>query len=155
MRDEDETNVPTKQSKAKEDARVPAPHVNTGRPQNPGPPPGQRPDSPVGLTGRIGTGASVRAALSNGNRVTGPRVVLFSAPGSGVVAAVAGRRVGSAVQRNRARRILRVASRDALPKAKDDVDVVLVARPGIRGAKAHELVAEMTELALRAGVVRP
>lgn len=76
----------------------------------------------------------------------GDRVVLFLAPGSGSSAAVAGRRVGGAVQRNRARRILREAWRQVAPQADERDDVVLVARAAIGGAKTQDLVAEMTRL---------
>ena len=76
-------------------------------------------------------------------------MVLFSAPGSGGVAVVATHRVGGAVERNRARRILRAAWREVAPQAEHGNDVVLVAREAIRGAKTQDLVAEMTELLCR------
>ena len=62
--------------------------------------------------------------------------------------------VGGAVQRNRARRILRAAWREVAPTAGDGNDVVLVAREAIRGAKTQDLVAEMTELLRREPLVR-
>lgn len=73
-------------------------------------------------------------------------MVLFLAPGSGGFAAVATRRVGGAVERTRARRILRTAWREIAPRIGDQNDVVLVARAAVRGAKTQDLVAEMTEL---------
>jgi ribonuclease P protein component len=76
-------------------------------------------------------------------------VVLFLAPGTGSYAVVAARRVGGAVARNRARRVLRAAWRQVAPQ--DGTDAVLVARRVIRGAKTQELVAEMTELLRREG----
>jgi ribonuclease P protein component len=81
-------------------------------------------------------------------------VVAFVAPGSGTVAFVAGRRVGGAVERNRARRILRVAWRELAPRVREGYDIALVARVAIRGAKAQDLVAEMSELLTRARVMR-
>jgi len=82
-------------------------------------------------------------------------VVLFVAPGSGGTAVVAARKVGPAVERNRARRILRAAWRQVAPTVAEGYDVVLVARQGIRGAKTQDLVDEMTELLRRAEVARP
>ena len=73
-------------------------------------------------------------------------MVLFLAPGDGSLAVVAARRVGDAVERNRARRILREAWRQVSPQVEDDSDAVLVARPAIRGATTQDLVAEMTDL---------
>jgi len=78
---------------------------------------------------------------------------MFLAPGTGGFAAVATKRVGGAVERNRARRILRAAWRDIVPEVGTDYDVVLVARAGIRGATTQDLVAELTEL-LRPGGTR-
>lgn len=79
---------------------------------------------------------------------------MFLAPGAGDLAVVAARRTGGAVDRNRARRILRAAWREIAPEVADTYDVVLVARGGIRGAKTQDLVAEMTEL-LRRKSARP
>lgn len=79
-------------------------------------------------------------------------MVLLAAPGSGAVAFVASRKVGGAARRNRARRILRAAWRELGPRMLEHHDVAFVARPTIRGAKTHELMAEMEELLQRARV---
>ncbi len=81
-------------------------------------------------------------------------MVVFLAPGSGSVAFVAGRRVGGAVLRNRARRVLRAAWRELAPRVREGFDVALVARGTIRGAKTQDLVAEVDELLSRARVIR-
>lgn len=91
----------------------------------------------------------VRRVFDTGTPAHGSRVVVFLAPGTGQTAVIAGRKVGPAVQRNRARRILREAWRLVAPLAGADNDVVLVARSGITGAKTQDLVAEMTELLTR------
>jgi ribonuclease P protein component len=98
--------------------------------------------------------AEVRAVLDRARPLHGDRVILFLAPGSGRVAAVAGRVVGGAVERNRARRVLRAAWRAVEPRVAPNHDVVLVARRGIRGAKAQDLVTEVGELIERAGAGR-
>jgi ribonuclease P protein component len=77
-------------------------------------------------------------------------MVVFVAPGPGSIAFVAGRRVGGAVVRNRARRILRAAWRELAPRALKGYDVAFVARGTIRGAKTQDLVSEMQELLHRA-----
>jgi ribonuclease P protein component len=88
----------------------------------------------------------VRRVLGEARPLHGNRVVVFLALGNGGSAFVAGRRVGGAVERNRARRILRAAWREVAPQVGDGYDIVLVARSGIRGSKTQDLVAEMTEL---------
>lgn len=89
---------------------------------------------------------AVRRIFREGRPVHGRRMVLFLAPGSGDVAYVAGRKIGGAVERNRARRILRAALRQVAPGGVADHDVVLVAREDIRGARSQDLTAEMGEL---------
>jgi ribonuclease P protein component len=88
----------------------------------------------------------VRRVLDAGQRLRGDRMIVFLAPGTGTVAFVAGRKVGTAVDRNRARRILRAAWFDAARGVGNGYDAVLVARTAIRGAKTQDLVAEMMEL---------
>ncbi len=76
-------------------------------------------------------------------------MVLFVAPGSGEFALVAGKKIGGAVQRNRARRVLRAAIREVAPRGVEGHDVVLVAREAIRDARTQDLITEMTELLQR------
>jgi ribonuclease P protein component len=87
----------------------------------------------------------IKQILDAGRSVRGRRVIVFLAPGSDRVAVVAGKRVGGAVQRNRARRVLRAAWRQ-IAEAAQGRDAVLVAREPIVGAKSQDLVGEMTEL---------
>lgn len=93
--------------------------------------------------------SSVGRVMSSGRAVRGNRMVVFVAPGTGSVAFVAGRRIGRAVVRNRARRIMRAAWRVLARGPRNDVDIAFVARGAIRGAKTQDLVDEMRELLAR------
>lgn len=88
----------------------------------------------------------VRAVLDQARPRRGRRVVLFLAPGPGDWAVVATKRVGGAVERNRAKRILREAWRQVSPQVARDLDAVLVAREAIRGATTQDLVDDMTDV---------
>jgi ribonuclease P protein component len=90
--------------------------------------------------------AAIQRVFREGRPSYGRWVVLFVASGSGQSALVAGKKVGGAVQRNRARRVLRAALREVAPKGMDGHDIVLVAREAIRDARTQDLIAEMTEL---------
>ena len=79
---------------------------------------------------------------------------MFVAPGTGSTAFVAGRRIGGAVVRSRARRILRAAWAEVASGVREGYDVVLVAREAIRGARSTELVAEVEGLLSRAEIKR-
>lgn len=73
-------------------------------------------------------------------------MVLCARPGSGRTAVVVGRKIGNAVQRNRSKRILRAALRDAASYPTEDLDIVLLARTTIHGASSTDLSAEVNEL---------
>jgi ribonuclease P protein component len=68
---------------------------------------------------------------------------------------VAGRRVGGAVARNRARRLLREVWRDLAPLVVGGYDLVVVARGPFGRAKAPELAEEIEELLRQAGLIEP
>ena len=87
----------------------------------------------------------IKRILDAGRPARGERVIVFLAPGADRVAVIAGKRVGGAVERNRARRVLREAWRQAAHTVAGS-DAVLVARAPILGAKSQDLVSEMTEL---------
>lgn len=97
----------------------------------------------------------VRRVLQRGVRLGGERVTVYLAPGTGVtrVAFVCGRAVGGAVERNRARRVLREAWREVSRSVPDGLEVVLVARPAIRGAKTGPVAQELVRTLNRRGVV--
>lgn len=83
------------------------------------------------------------------------RVTLYLARAAGEpgTAIVVRRAVGGAVQRNRAKRIIREAWRSLSPKLEEPTDAVLVARPEIEGATAADLVEEVEDVLARAGVL--
>ena len=77
-------------------------------------------------------------------------MIVFVAPGTGEASFVAGRPVGGAIQRNRARRILRASWRELAFRGGDRHDIVVVARAAIRGCKTQDLMDEMSDLYRRA-----
>jgi ribonuclease P protein component len=97
---------------------------------------------------------AIQRVFHDAKPIHGNRVVLFVAPGSGEFALVAGKKIGGAVQRNRARRVLRAAIREVAPRGVEGHDVVLVAREAIRDARTQDLITEMTELLQRGGMRR-
>ena len=60
-----------------------------------------------------------------------------------------GRRVGGAVVRNRARRLLKEAWRTLSPQVLEGFDVVCVGLPAMRGARQGEVREELRELLAR------
>lgn len=77
----------------------------------------------------------------SGKSYSHPLVVLVAHPheGAGVrVGVAAGRTVGSAVKRNRAKRLMRAALRPLLPSLASGWDLILIARPALASASLEE-----------------
>ena len=96
----------------------------------------------------------IRAAL-RGRALRSRRVIVYVSPVPGELraTAVAGRKVGGAVARNRARRILREAWRRLAPRVREGHHIVMVALPAIAGASADDVTVEIGELLAGAGMI--
>ena len=104
---------------------------------------------------RIRADRDVRAVLAGGTRRAERGMVVYVLPTSGLTRAafVCGRKVGGAVERNRARRILREAWRSLAGTVRSGHDVVFVARPEIGGARTEEMVERMARALSALGVM--
>ena len=109
-----EAHVPTQQTEASEAARVPPAHADAGRPSDREIAAPQGPLPAVGLIGRISDRATFETLRRAGRRARRGPVTVVYAPGPTDVrvAYSVGKRLGTAVQRNRVRRRLRAALRE-------------------------------------------
>ena len=71
------------------------------------------------------------------------------------VGVAAGRTVGTAVYRNRAKRLLREAIRPLLPTITPGLDLILIARPGLTSATLEETRQALLNLLQRARILIP
>ena len=71
------------------------------------------------------------------------------------VGVAAGRTVGTAVYRNRAKRLLREAVRPLLPNIATGLDLILIARPGLISANLEETRQALFTLLQRARILIP
>jgi ribonuclease P protein component len=117
--------------------------------------PGDEARDARGSAPRLRRGREVARVLRSGTRLRSERVIVFLAPGAGPARAawVAGRKVGGAVDRNRARRLLREAWWALGPMVREGHDVVFVARRRLADVKAHELIEELAGVLQSAGVL--
>ena len=104
-------------------------------------------------------GAQFRRVYEQGRKVAGSLLVLYALeePGTGpdgrAVGIVTGRRVGGAVQRNRARRLLREAYRLNKQKLKPNLQIVMVGRSAILSRKLPDVTTAVCALWAAAGIL--
>ncbi len=86
-----------------------------------------------------------------------PLLILAVAPnGSDTtrVGLTVGKKIGSAVARNRVKRVLRAATRERLTRLRPGYDVVLIGRPDAAGAGLEPLGAALDQLLRRVDLLR-
>lgn len=133
-------------------------------------PPGDRQGTPASPVPNHGAGlkmglsrrqrlvhsAQFAEGYRQGRKWVGKYMVLWLREGENAslrLGVVSSRKVGGAVQRNRARRRLREAFRQNRHHYTGTVDVILVARRAIGEARAKEVETELNRLARRAGLL--
>ena len=101
---------------------------------------------------RLHEGWQFREVYQSGKSIHGTLMTLVSlsrCPDHGRVAFVAGRKVGPAVRRNRAKRLLRESFRSQPPSVRERAWRVWIARPGCGTATLDNVSAEMRDLLKR------
>lgn len=92
-----------------------------------------------------------------GKSYTNPALVVYVKPnGAGIcrIGITVSKKLGSAVTRNRCKRIIRAAYRNVEGQIKGNWDLVLVARSKTQYAKSTELEKVLIELLQKAGAVK-
>lgn len=114
----------------------------------------------LGKSERLQYGHEFRRIYEKGRRVVGRVAVLYvyerPEPGtpSRRVGVVSGRRLGGAVKRNRARRLLRELYRRHKAQLKENIELVMVARPALLELNWPEIERELVRQFAEAGIWR-
>lgn len=106
-------------------------------------------------TSRLQSGWQFRRLYDTGRRREGRLLVLYAlvnTDGGRRLGVVTSRRVGNAVTRNRARRLLREAYRLNQDKLVKHLQLVMIARTAIRGQTLRAVEAEVLALWRQAGI---
>lgn len=99
-----------------------------------------------------------RQVWAEGRSWAHPLFILWALPndvGRTRVGFTASRKVGNAVARNRARRLLREATRRWYPNIQPSWDIVLVARASLPQMKEPQVEAALRDLLARAALIQP
>ena len=91
---------------------------------------------------RLTKTSEIKLIRRTGKTITHPFFLLAAKPNvqKGLrIAVIAGRTIGGAVQRNRAKRVLRAAIQPLIGLIKTDLDIILIAKPAIRPVKSTEV----------------
>jgi len=114
-----------------------------------------RPDQGLSRFQRLTRPAQFRVVYDRGRKVVGRGLILWALPVETLgirLGVVASRRVGGAVQRNRARRLLREAFRIHRSEMQWSADVVIVARRSLLEAAKGEVEADLLNAIQKAGL---
>lgn len=114
-----------------------------------------RPDQGLARHQRLTRSSQFREAYDGGEKHVSRLMVLYVRRGEGAalrLGVVTSRKVGNAVARARARRLLREAYRRQRHLLSGNVDVVLVARAALLDAEWPAVMADLEALVKRAGL---
>lgn len=114
------------------------------------------PDQGLARRQRLTRSADFRAAYDAGRKAVGRGMVLYLLPrpeGALRLGVVTGRKVGGAVQRTRARRLLREAYRRNRHRFAGAIDVVIIGRAALLEMTWPDIERELLALAQRAGLL--
>jgi ribonuclease P protein component len=155
LEDEHEAHIPAEQPPPEAQARLSGADAHACGPRDHPPPPSQGPQDADGvgrLVESLASSRRIRAVRAARQRAASANMVVHALSrrdedGRPRVAIVAGRAVGNAVRRNRAKRRLRAAVQQVrLPP----VDLVVDARPATVAAPFERLPADLERLTIKA-----
>ena len=103
---------------------------------------------------RLRQKSEFRTVFAQGKSFPGKYVVVYVTSGACKYAFVASKKVGKAVERNRAKRLMREVIRLHMPLLNKNYQVIAIARPSIKGKSYQDVESSLLQLLQRAKVFR-
>lgn len=106
---------------------------------------------------RLTSSIDIQRVRRNGTSFAHPLLVLYllrRGQGGTQFAVSAGRSVGKAVQRNRAKRLIRAALQELIPRIKDGWNIVIVARKPLASANCQDAKKALESLFEKANLLK-
>lgn len=88
---------------------------------------------------RLRKRSGFQAVFADGKNYSAKQVAMYVLKGPKRYGFIASKKVGNSVQRNRARRLMREVIRLHIEEIRNDVQIILIARPNIKGVSYVEV----------------
>lgn len=102
---------------------------------------------------RLRQKSSFKEVFEGGKNFSVKHVAIYVLKGPKRFGFIASKKVGNSIQRNRARRLMREVIRLHLSEIRNDVQIILIARAGIRGVSYYEVENSMLNMLKKANVL--
>jgi ribonuclease P protein component len=95
-----------------------------------------------------------RQVFAQGRSFSGKYVVIYVSEGPSKFGFIASKKVGNAVTRNRAKRLMREVIRHHLQEFKDNVQIICIARASIKGVSYSQVENSFLQTLLKAKTIK-